>query len=366
MSFIRIEHLRKEFPEATPLTDVCAEIERGDVIAVIGPSGTGKSTLLRCLNQLVEPTSGTVTVDNEVITHPDCDIRKVRQKMGMVFQSFNLFQNRTVLENVISAPVDLLEMPRGQAVREGMELLERVGLSDKADRFPDELSGGQQQRAAIVRALMMKPEILLFDEPTSALDPSMTAEVLAVIKDLAGEGMTMLIVTHEMKFAREAANRVFYMDEGVIYEEGSPEQIFGHPQREKTRQFVRQLKTLSIEIGESGADYADVVREFERFGRESMVTEAELRRILLVFEELVMQSIFTHIRETGNGFPIRVAAEHSGEDGTTAMTVTFGGDAFDPLTQGDGISAAIVRRMTSEIRCRYDGENRISAVIRRD
>ena len=239
MSFIHIEHLRKEFPEVTPLIDVCADINKGDVISVIGPSGTGKSTLLRCLNQLVEPTSGTVTVDGQVITDPHCDICQIRRKMGMVFQDFHLFFNRTVLENVTSAPVDLLKMPKKEAVREGMKLLERVGLADKADCFPEELSGGQKQRVAIVRALMMKPEILLVDEPTSALDPSMKTEVLAVIRSLADEGMTMMIVTHEMAFAREVSNRVFYMDEGRIYEEGSPEEIFDHPRKEKTRQFVR-------------------------------------------------------------------------------------------------------------------------------
>ena len=366
MSFIRIEHLRKEFPDATPLTDVCAEIERGDVIAVIGPSGTGKSTLLRCLNQLIEPTSGTVTVDDEVITHPDCNIRRIRQKMGMVFQSFNLFQNRTVIENVISAPVDLLEMPREQALREGMELLGRVGLADKADCFPDELSGGQMQRAAIVRAVMMKPEILLFDEPTSALDPSMTAEVLSVIRRLADEGMTMLIVTHEMKFAREVANRVFYMDEGVIYEEGSPEQIFGDPKREKTRQFIRQLKTLSVEIASSEVDYAEVISKIERFGRESTVSVAELRRIVLVFEELVMQNVLPHVRKTGKGYPVRIAVEHSGEDGSSEMTVTYGGEPFDPLTQGDEVSAAVIRRMTAGLDYRCEGNNRIRAVFRRE
>lgn len=239
MSFIHIEHLRKEFPEVTPLKDVCADINKGDVISVIGPSGTGKSTLLRCLNQLVEPTSGTVTVDGQVITDPGCDICQVRRKMGMVFQDFHLFFNRTVLENVTSAPVDLLKMPKKEAVREGMRLLERVGLADKADCFPEELSGGQKQRAAIVRALMMKPEILLVDEPTSALDPSMKTEVLSVIRSLADEGMTMMIVTHEMSFAREVSNRIFYMDEGLIYEEGSPEQIFDHPRKEKTRRFIR-------------------------------------------------------------------------------------------------------------------------------
>ena len=364
MSLIKIDHLRKEFPKSTPLSDVCATIEKGDVISVIGPSGAGKSTLLRCLNQLEEPTSGTVTVDGEVITDPRCDISRVRQMMGMVFQAFHLFQNKTVLENVISAPVDLLHVPREEALREGLELLGRVNLADRADRFPDELSGGQQQRVAIVRALMMKPKILFFDEPTSALDPAMTAEVLAVIKSLADEGMTMMIVTHEMKFAREVSNRVFYMDEGSIYEEGSPEQIFEHPQKEKTRQFIKRLKTLTLDIERAEVDYAAMMQSIERFGKETMVSTEELHRIVLVFEELVMQSILVRARTSGQGFPIRVTVEHSGTDDRSEMKISYGGDSFDPLTQGDQISADIIRHMTESIAHSYEEENQIEACFR--
>ncbi|MBQ9482948.1 MAG: amino acid ABC transporter ATP-binding protein, partial [Ruminiclostridium sp.] len=188
---IKIEHLRKEYPNVTPLKDVCVEINKGDVISVIGPSGTGKSTLLRCLNQLEEPTSGTVIVDGEVITGPKCDISLVRRKMGMVFQSFNLFSNLNIIENVMSAPVNLLKKPKAEARKEALELLKRVGLAEKAENYPDELSGGQKQRVAIARAIAMKPEIILFDEPTSALDPTMVGEVLSVIRSLAKEGMTM-------------------------------------------------------------------------------------------------------------------------------------------------------------------------------
>ncbi|MCQ2771019.1 MAG: amino acid ABC transporter ATP-binding protein, partial [Clostridia bacterium] len=197
--FIRISHLRKEYPDATPLKDVSVDIYKGDVISIIGPSGTGKSTLLRCVNLLNVPTSGQIFVDGEEITAKGCKVNLLRRKMGMVFQSFNLFNNMTVIDNIMKAPVELLGMSRQEAYDLGMELLAKVGLKNQALRYPDELSGGQKQRVAIVRTLAMKPEIILFDEPTSALDPTMVGEVLSVIKSLASEGLTMMIVTHEMK-----------------------------------------------------------------------------------------------------------------------------------------------------------------------
>ncbi|MBP3759347.1 MAG: ABC transporter permease subunit, partial [Firmicutes bacterium] len=211
---IKIEHLRKEYPESVPLKDVSAEINEGDIISIIGPSGTGKTTLLNCINMLEPPTSGTIIFDGEEITDPKCDVTKVREKIGTVFQSFNLFQNKNVIDNVISAPVDLLGVPYEQAYLEGKALLKRVGLEGREEHFPEELSGGQKQRVAIARAIAMKPRILLFDEPTSALDPALVREVLRIIKDLADDGMTMMIVTHEMKFAKDVSTRVFYMDQG--------------------------------------------------------------------------------------------------------------------------------------------------------
>ncbi len=235
---IRVEHLKKQYPNVTPIEDITTDINKGDVISIIGPSGTGKSTFLRCLNLLETPTSGTITVSGTVITDKKCDVSKVRQKMGMVFQSFNLFSNLSIIENIMAAPVKLLGLSRQDAYNEGMTLLKRVGLEEKALNLPEELSGGQKQRVAIARAIAMKPDIILFDEPTSALDPTMIGEVLAVIKALADEGMTMMIVTHEMQFAKAVSNRVFYMDDGGIYEEGTPEKIFETPQREKTRRFV--------------------------------------------------------------------------------------------------------------------------------
>ena len=241
MSLIRIEHLRKEFPDVTPLKDVNLEVSPGEVISIIGPSGTGKTTLLRCINRLEEPTSGKIIIDDEDVTAPKYDLTRIRRKVGMVFQSFNLFSNLNVAENIMTGPVRLLNKTKQEAYDEAMGLLERVGLSEKALNYPDELSNGQKQRIAIMRALAMNPEVMLFDEPTSALDPTMVGEVLQVIKGLAGDGMTMLIVTHEMQFANDVSDRILYMDEGVIYEEGTPEQIFGSPKKDKTKSFISRL-----------------------------------------------------------------------------------------------------------------------------
>ncbi len=245
---ISIHHLRKSFPNVTPLCDIHAEIQKGEIISIIGPSGAGKSTLLRCLNLLEKPTAGEILIDGQAITARNTNVSALRQKMGMVFQTFNLFNHITIIENIMAAPVDLLHKSREEAYKEGMDLLRMVGLADKAYALPEELSGGQKQRAAIARTLAMKPEIILFDEPTSALDPTMTGEVLSVIRNLAKEGLTMLIVTHEMQFARDLSDRIFYLDEGRIYEEGSPDEIFLHPRQEKTRQFIRHLNVMDEDI----------------------------------------------------------------------------------------------------------------------
>ena len=235
---ISVRHLRKVFNGVEVLKDVNAEIERGEVVSIIGPSGTGKSTFLRCLNRLEKPDGGTILVGGVDVTAPGADLAAIRRKMGMVFQDFNLFGNLTALGNVMAAQCDILRTSKAAAREKALVLLGRVGLADRADALPGELSGGQKQRVAIARALAMDPEVLLFDEPTSALDPTMVGEVLEVIRDLAKTGMTMLIVTHEMGFARDVSTRVFYMDEGVIYEDGAPAEVFGRPKRPKTVAFV--------------------------------------------------------------------------------------------------------------------------------
>ena len=362
MSLIQIEHLRKEYPNVTPLKDVSVEIKRGDVISIIGPSGTGKSTLLRCLNQLEKPTSGTVTFNGEVITDPKCRMEKIRQKMGMVFQSFNLFSNLTVIENIMSAPVNLLGMSKQEAYDEGITLLKRVGLAEKALNFPDELSGGQKQRVAIARAIAMKPEMLLFDEPTSALDPTMVGEVLQVIRSLAKEGMTMMIVTHEMKFARDVSNRVFYMDEGGIYEDGTPEQIFGSPQREKTRIFIKRLKQLPLVIESPDFDFIAYASQLEQFGKNNTLSDKAVKNLLLVFEEAVKQGI----SERTDVFPISVMAELSETDDSISLGAVYGGERFDLMQEGDEVSAAIIQNSSVKLDYSFEnGVNRFVSVIKK-
>ena len=238
---IRVENLEKSFGDHHVIKGISTTICRGDVVAVIGPSGCGKSTFLRSMNCLEDPTGGRVTFEGTNITDEDVDINLVREKIGMVFQQFNLFPNMTVRENIMLAPVKRKKMTKEEAAVKADELLDRIGLSDKADSYPAMLSGGQKQRIAIARALAMNPDVMLFDEPTSALDPEMVGEVLSLIKELAAEGMTMVIVTHEMGFAKEVANRVLYLNEGQIQEENTPEELFEHPQNARLQDFLSKV-----------------------------------------------------------------------------------------------------------------------------
>ena len=238
---IHVEHLKKNFGKLEVLKDVSTDIYEGEVVVIIGPSGSGKSTFLRCMNRLENITGGTVVVDGCDITDKKVDINKVRENVGMVFQHFNLFNNMNVLRNLTLAPVDLKKADKAAAEENARKLLERVGLADKALAFPAQLSGGQKQRVAIARALAMNPNIMLFDEPTSALDPEMVGEVLEVMKELAREGMTMIIVTHEMGFAREIADRIFFISDGIISEQGTPEEFFEHPKNPRTVEFLSKV-----------------------------------------------------------------------------------------------------------------------------
>ena len=245
---IVVNNLHKYFDKLEVLKGINLEIEKGQVICVIGPSGSGKSTFLRCINRLEEPTRGDIIVDDIRITDPKEDINKVRRHIGMVFQQFNLFPHLSAKENIMMAPLELKLKTKKEAEQKAIELLERVGLSDKIDTMPRQLSGGQQQRVAIARALAMEPDIMLFDEPTSALDPEMVGEVLAVMKELAAMGMTMVVVTHEMGFAKDVADRVIFMDEGIIMEEASPAEIFSNPKNQRTRAFLDKV----ISVGQAG------------------------------------------------------------------------------------------------------------------
>ena len=238
---ITVNGLRKDFGDLQVLKGVDMHIRKGEKVVLIGPSGSGKTTLLRCLNLLEVPTGGTITFEGEDITSPQCNINRIRMKMGMVFQQFNLFPHLTIMDNIILGPTKLKHQSKAEAQENAMRLLTRVGLQDKAKNYPRQLSGGQQQRIAIVRALAMNPDVMLFDEPTSALDPEMVGEVLDVMKQLADDGMTMAVVTHEMGFARKVADHVIFMDEGVIVEQGHPDEVFGNPQQQRTRDFLRKV-----------------------------------------------------------------------------------------------------------------------------
>ncbi|MGM0213012.1 amino acid ABC transporter ATP-binding protein [Enterococcus sp. AZ109] len=241
---IIVNHLVKKFGDNTVLNDINVTIKEGEVVCVIGPSGSGKSTFLRCMNRLEDPTEGQIIIDGQDLTDKNTDINLIRQHIGMVFQHFNLFPHLTVLENITLAPLDLKGEPKEKANERAVELLERVGLAEKKDDYPDSLSGGQKQRVAIARALAMNPDVMLFDEPTSALDPEMVGDVLNVMKDLAHQGMTMVIVTHEMGFAKEVADRVMFTDGGKILEDGTPEQIFNNPHNPRTKDFLNKVLNI--------------------------------------------------------------------------------------------------------------------------
>ena len=357
---IRIEHLRKEYPSAVPLKDVNVEIHKGDVISVIGPSGTGKSTLIRCINLLDKPTSGKVFVDGEEITAKGADVARIRRKMGMVFQHFNLFPHMTVIENIMAAPMDLLGKSKQEAYDKGIELLRKVGLADKALNYPEVMSGGQKQRVAIARTLAMEPEIILFDEPTSALDPTMIGEVQAVIRDLAKQGTTMIIVTHEMKFAREVCNRVFYMDQGGVYEDGPPEQIFDNPQKERTRQFIRHLKVLEYSITSKNFDFIGFNTQIEEFGRKHRISQRSIYNIQAFIEEMCVQIILPQLQDS---FEMLVTIEYSEEHNDADVIIRYGGGAFDPTKTDNVLSLLLAKKATAEIVYQYDPAQKLSNMV---
>ncbi|MBQ3798291.1 MAG: amino acid ABC transporter ATP-binding protein [Butyrivibrio sp.] len=347
---ITIKNLTKEYLSVTPLKDVSAQINDGDVISLIGPSGTGKSTFIRCLNLLEKPSSGQIWLDGEEITAPTCNVEEVHKKMGMVFQSFNLFGHMTVIENVMAPTIDLLGKTNQDAYDEAMKLLRMVGLADKAFSWPDELSGGQKQRVAIARTLAMNPKVILLDEPTSALDPTMVGEVQAVIRQLAVSGKTMLIVTHEMDFAKAISNRVFYMDEGGIYEEGTPEEIFDNPKREKTRRFVRRLKVLELDITSKTYDFLGTQSQIEDYCVKNQIDHGLARHIHLVFEEAIHQNI-TLLK----GKPkFRIAIEYSQEKATATLFVDYAGEKYNLFEKLDDISVSILKKITQDKIYNYD------------
>lgn len=285
---IEVKHLKKRFEDNVEiLRDVNVSIRKGEVISIIGPSGTGKSTFLRCLNLLERPTSGSIIVNGEDMLSKQTNVPKLRQKMGMVFQSFNLFHHLSVMDNLCIGPIKLLGKSRQQAEQRAMELLAMVGLTEKANAMPAQLSGGQKQRIAIARCLSMEPEIILFDEPTSALDPTMVSEVLGVIRNLAKQGMTMLIVTHEMQFARDVSSRIFYMDQGIIYEQGTPEQIFDNPREERTRIFINRIRDYNYTINSKQFDLYELQAGIRAFCNKYFLSSNVHFNVQLLAEELL-------------------------------------------------------------------------------
>ena len=313
MSLIEIRNLRKEYPDVTPLEDVTVNIEEGEVVSIIGPSGTGKSTLLRCINRLETPTSGSILVDGIDVCAPETDLTAVRRKMGMVFQSFNLFPHRMVAENIMMPQQTLLGRSAEEAYEEALAQLRKVGLENKERKYPEELSGGQKQRVAIARALAMHPKIMLFDEPTSALDPAMVSEVLSVMRDLAGSGLTMLIVTHDMRLAQELSDRVLYMDQGGIYEEGTPDQIFNDPQGGRTRNFIFRVRSWEYELRPATKDFVEMMGSLDAFCRRRNMSRKAANYCELAIEELRASRLMP-IMEAQPDVSVRITL-YAGEEG---------------------------------------------------
>ncbi len=360
---IQVSHLKKSFGKNEVLKDVNFTLEKGEVVAIIGPSGTGKSTLLRCMNQLEKPNGGEIWLDEEDLNRKDADIMAARRKMGMVFQSFNLFSHLMVVENIMLAPVSLLKQNKQQAFDRALELLDMVGLGDKAYAYPDELSGGQKQRVAIARAMAMEPEIILFDEPTSALDPTMVSEVLGVIKKLAYQGMTMMIVTHEMSFAQSVATRVFYMDEGIIYEDGPPSQIFGTPEKEKTRAFVHRIRRYEGVFTRQSFDLYDVNGKVEAFAKRYFLTQKTLENIQRLVEEVVAQLLLPKFGKIDPELTLQLS--YSEGTGEVWLRISYPGERFDILEDEQNPAVILVKASVLHMKQERNGyENVIDMLVK--
>lgn len=350
-AMIKIRDLKKSYGDITPIKEINVDINKGDVIAVIGPSGAGKSTFIRCLNRLETPDEGKIIIDGQDICDPGTYLPSIRRRIGMVFQEFYLFSHMTAIENLMCGPVDLLGKSPQEAYDRGMELLDMVGLTEKAMSYPDELSGGQQQRIEIARAVSMDPEIILMDEPTSALDPAMVGEVQSVIRAFAAQGLTMVIVTHDLQLARDVSNRIFFMCDGGIYEKGTPQKIFEDPERELTRRFVHQLKVMTVTFCPATFDHLSINSRIEQFGAGLYLDRKTIMNLQGMFEELVVQGLR---HSSAARLNVTMTIEHSERQNMTELSLSYGGDQLDPLELLDDISRMIVEGRSQYIEHTYE------------
>lgn len=355
---IEIRNLRKIYRVNPIIKDLSVTINDGEIISIIGPSGCGKSTFIKCINMLERPTSGQIFIDGEEITAPGYDLSKIARKVGMVFQSFNLFDHMTAIENIMVPQMDILKLSKQEAYERSVELLKKVNLTSKAFNYPDQLSGGQQQRIAIARTLAMDPEIILFDEPISALDPTMVDEVKAVIRDLTHSGKTMLIVSHDMDFARTIGKRLFYMDEGGIYEEGDPQKIFLDPQREKTREFVNKLKVLNFVIDTKEYDFYGAYSNISEYCLKNQISYIKTNHIQSIFEELCQGILLNRLDD----YKVNFKVVYSQKDNDIGIQVLYGNKPFNALEDEDDLSVKIIRGFSSSIvyeKCEGEYANRL-------
>jgi polar amino acid transport system ATP-binding protein len=345
---IKVKKLYKSFNGAAVLENVNAEIKKGECVSIIGPSGAGKSVFLSCLNALIVPETGRVLIDGLDIFDKKTDINKLHERVGMVYQNFNLFSHLTVMENIILAPQKIKKIPRDAAIGKARELLAMVSLTAKENAYPQELSGGQKQRIAIARAMAMDPQLMLFDEPTSALDPVMTGEVLAVIRALAKEGMTMVIVTHEMEFAKEVSDRVFYLDGHGIYETGAPEEIFERPRGERTKAFISRLKTLELRVESPEFDLLGQISLIEQFCIKYDIDRRVVNKVQMVFEEISMYLLKNHFGEKEKP-DILMNIDYTEKEKNIVITISYGGGLKDPFTdrgEEEDLGLLMVRRIS--------------------
>lgn len=363
MSIIEVHGLKKSFGQLEVLRGIDLTVEEGERIAIIGGSGCGKSVFLRCLELLETPNAGQIFIDGEELTAPNVNIDLIRRKMGMVWQKFNLFTHMNVMENLTVAPIKLLGMTKDAAHEKAMSLLAQVGLTSKAEAYPEFLSGGQQQRIAICRSLMMNPKVILFDEPTSALDPTMVGEVLAVIRMLAKQDLTMIIVTHEMNFAREVATRILFFADGLIYEQGTPAEIFDAPKRPKTVAFIHKQKYFSYEISERAFDLMELQGGIQTFAEKYGLSTRKINRLQLCCEELIYAMLDN---ACGDDVKISLDITYAEADNSVAIKFSCAGKSYNPLDKDldeldeENLGAAILHNLAKNYSHQYsDGVNEI-------